>query len=162
MKRSIHIAGLLVMGSILLSCSEKFEPKPLTYSQMLTGEVKKSWRATGIQVREGGQSVGNFILPESDCLFDDLYVFYANDERLFEVEDNTRKCSPDDPDIIVADSWALVNATATLEMVIPFLAPFKLPYILRELEEDEMTVEIWLDVEEGDSYRIYFAAVDTN
>ena len=160
MKRSI--IWLLPALLIFSACSEKFEPKPLTYTQLLTGKEKKSWRATGIQIREDNKPAGNFILPENDCLFDDLYVFYANSERTFEVEDSSIKCAPTDPDIIVSDNWAFSNANATLEMYIPFLAPFKLPFVVRELDEDQMVLEIWLDFENTDSYRISFEAIETN
>ncbi len=160
MKRLAHIAFVLAMA-LLVSCSEKFEPRPFTYTQLLTGKTKKTWRAAGLQIRENGQTVAEFILPQNDCIFDDLYIFYANPEKQFQVDDGSLKCSPDDPQIFIESTWSLVNANATLEMVIPFLAPFPLPFVLRELEEDEFTVEIWLDVENTESYRIIFLEVDT-
>ena len=155
MKRLAIILSLLLM---LGACSEEFEPKPFTYSQLLTGKIKKSWRLAGFQYRVDGKAVESFNLPSNDCFFDDLFVFYANEEKRFEINEGNSVCTFGDPQIFYEDSWALVNANATLEMAIPFLASFKLPYILRELKEDEFSVEIYFN-EDTESYRFAFELI---
>ena len=155
-KLAFILSVMLISGA----CSEQFEPKPFTYSQLLTGENVKTWRLAAFQYRQNGKAVDSFVLPSDDCVFDDLYLFYANNEKRFEIDEGARVCTPGDPQTLLVDSWGLVNATATLEMVIPFLVPVKLPYILQKLEDDEFEVEIYFN-EDTESYRFIFELVDS-
>ena len=154
----------LIMGSLFLgSCSEKFEPKPFTYTQLLTGKEKKSWQLAGLEIREEGKIVGR-LFPDQflrQCVYDDLYVFYANEEKLLQVDEGFLKCDPADSQIFVESRWAFSNANATLEMIVPWLAPFPLPFVVQELSEDELSIEIWLDLENIESYRIIFTEIET-
>lgn len=151
---------ILIIGILLLnSCREDLEPKPYTYSRLLTGENAKHWRMTGLQFREEGKVPQTFQLP-NDCVFDDDYVFYNSPDKKFEVQEGLSKCNENDPDVFVTDNWALVSARATLEMVVPILAPFKLPFILKELTEDRLVIEIYFN-ENKQSYRMVFKRVKT-
>jgi len=115
----------------------------------------------GIQFREDGKPLQSFEVTADDCAYDDLYVFYANDERKFEIDEGASTCDPADPQIFLTDSWALVNATATLEFIIPVLVPFKLPYIIHDLTKDKLVVEIYFN-EEKHSYRMIFESVSSD
>lgn len=143
----------------MLSCKEDFEPEPFTYTQLLTGQTSKTWVMTGISILEDGAPTQNIPLPENDCVFDDQYVFYANDEKKYEILDAANKCAPEDPDIFLADRWSFVNAKATLEIVVPILTPeFRLPFIVKSLTDSRMVLEIFFD---GGSYRFTFQALRT-
>ena len=151
---------LCIITLVSASCDEGYDPKPNTYSKLLTGENKKTWILAGIQFREDGKPLQSFELPAEDCVYDDLYIFYANEDRTLEIDEGATTCDPADPQTFLIDSWALVNATATLEMIIPLLAPFKLPFIIQELTEDRLQVEIYFN-EERHSYRMVFESVSS-
>ncbi|WP_420147974.1 hypothetical protein [Spirosoma sp.] len=159
-KRLLLIPGLI--GWLISGCSEKIEPKPSTYSQLLTGTEKKTWKMVSVVINDDGQSSG--VIPVSQlntapCITDDLLTFYADAEHKFEASEGTTKCSASDPDIYVTDTWQLVNANATLEFYIPILNG-KYPWIVKNLTENALTVEYYF----GDinaSYRFTFNAVTT-
>ncbi len=110
----------------LLSCSEKIEPTPTTYSQLLTGTEKKTWRIVSIQVFDNGQSGGVTPIAQTNidpCIYDDLCTFYANDERKFEASEGATKCNAADPDVYVTDNCALTCASLRLRPC-PTASPF--------------------------------------
>lgn len=158
-KKRIHrflTFALLLAG--LTFCREPFEAEPFTYSQLLTGTESKSWRMTGISILEDGSATQNIPLPSNDCVYDDEYVFYANEEKRFEVSNGRLKCEETEEDILVTDRWAFSNANATLEMILPILASdVRLPFIVKSLTEDRLTIEIFF---EGGSYRFVFQSVN--
>ncbi|MRS65751.1 hypothetical protein [Larkinella terrae] len=137
-------AGLIWIFS---GCAEKLEPKPPTYSQLLTGTDKKTWRLVSIEVVDQGQKSG--IIPVqnalSACRGDDQYVFYADESRKLSYLNGSLKCSATEPDTLFEDSWALINANATLEFVIPVFANSVLPYTIKNLTATSMTVEIYFE-----------------
>ncbi|AQG82680.1 hypothetical protein [Spirosoma montaniterrae] len=162
MKTLLRFILLPVLCGVLFGgCSERLEPKPLTYTQLLTGTTKKSWRVVSVIINDNGQSSGVIPIQQAGipaCFADDLYTFYANDERRLEISEGATKCSPNDPDIYVTDSWILVNANASLEFVLPILAGFPIPFTIKNLTGDVLTVEYYF----GDvnaSYRFTFNAV---
>lgn len=148
---------LIFISVVVISCTEPLQPKPYTYSQLLTGENVKFWRLEGLQFRQDDKAPQSFEVPD-DCVFDDLYVFYATDDRKFEIQEGATKCNPEDPDVFLTESWSLTSGRATLEFVIPILAPFKLPYIVQELTENRLVVEIYFN-ENKQSYRMIFGDV---
>ncbi|MDH5397935.1 MAG: hypothetical protein OEX02_07305 [Cyclobacteriaceae bacterium] len=150
------IATLIATG-----CREKFEPKPLEYSKLLTGENSKSWQMIGIQFREAGKASESYELPLDDCVFDDLYIFYADESRTFVIDEGASKCDDADPQIYLTDKWAMINASATLEFTIPILAGFPLPYIVKELSESRLVAEIYFN-DDKMSYRMIFKAVKSD
>jgi len=157
-----YIRFLLVpalLGWLVTGCTERIEPKPLTYSRLLTGTEKKAWRLVSYQEFDVGQ--GSPVLriqQEFDpCRADDQYVFYANDERKFEYDNGPTKCGANEPQVFFDDSWSLVNANATLEFVIPIWVPAKIPFVVKNLTENVLTVEYYeQDLEL--SYRFTFNA----
>lgn len=155
MKYSIIII-LLIFS---FSCSEQLEIKPLTYSQLLTGKTSKTWRLSGLQLRENDRPLESYNLPPNNCGFDDLYIFYANESKTFVIDEGPSKCNESDPQIFVSDTWSLVNATATLEMVLPILIPFRYPYIVKELTENRLVTEVYF-ADGIQSYRMIFTLVD--
>jgi hypothetical protein len=158
-----HTGFLVLAAGLLLGtggCSEEVKPTPLTYSQLLTGTESKSWRLTNIRVFDAGDDSGPINVQQNfePCVADDLYVFYANDIKSFEVQEGASKCNAADPDVFVENNWSVVNATATVSFVMPLLTTeFPLPFTLKSLTESAMTVEFYfedLDL----SYRFTFAA----
>jgi hypothetical protein len=47
-----------------------------------------------------------------------------------------------------------------MNIILPLFADFKLPYFVRDVDETEMELEIFLDEENTSSYRITFKAID--
>ncbi len=153
-------AGFLLLT--LGSCSEPFEPKPATYSQLLTGKEKKSWTLVSFEVLDEGVASGPIPasnLFSNNCEADDQYVFYANGEKKFEYTNGATKCATSEPDILVTDTWTLTNANATLEFAFPLLGGV-VPFTLKSLTSTSMTIEIYLDNFEGidASYRFVFSS----
>ncbi|WP_338874876.1 hypothetical protein WBJ53_04560 [Spirosoma sp. SC4-14] len=148
-----------VLGWLLGGCTEKIEPHPTTYSQLLTGTDKKTWKMVSIQVFDNGQGSG--VIPAqsavASCIADDLLTFYADAEHKLEASEGATKCNPQDPDIYVTDNWNLVNATATLEFYIPAVNA-KVPWTLKNLTDRTFTVEYYFpDIDA--SYRFTFNPV---
>jgi len=156
MKKGLYFIVALLSG--VLSCSEKLDPQPNEYSRAFTGEVRKGWQIRSIQLLEEGKGTQSFGLPV--CLGDDIYFFYAGIEKSFEISNGNTKCSAEEPDIIISDTWEFSNANATMNIILPLFADFKLPYFVREVDENEMELEIFLDEENRSRYRINFRAVD--
>jgi len=155
MKRTANFwIAVIALLTMVFSCKETLDPEPFTYTRVLTGEVSKSWRMTGISILEDGQPTQNYPLPDEDCVFDDLYIFYANDEKKYEILNGTVKCDEAESDVVVVDRWAFTNANATLEIIVPLLtSDFRLPFIVKSLTDERMVIEIYFD---GGSYRFSF------
>ncbi|MFN4147356.1 MAG: hypothetical protein ACK4GN_16135 [Runella sp.] len=158
-----NILSILTLGALMVaagSCSEKIEPKPLTYTQLLTGKEKKTWvlaSATIVDEKEPFDIPGNQLL--NPCQLDDQFIFYANEEKKLEYTNGPTKCRPTEPDILITDVWSFTQANATLEMGIPRLfGGFKLPFIVKSLTENTMVLEIYLgDIDA--SYRFRFTSL---
>ncbi len=143
------IRFLLIPGVIawlLGGCSEKIEPKPVTYSQLLTGTDKKSWKMVSYQVFDSGKGSG--VIPAQSsldpCIADDVYTFYADSERKLEVSEGATKCNVQDPDIFVTDTWTLVNANASLEFYLEILGG-KYPWTIKTLTDRALTIQYYFD-----------------
>ena len=157
MKRIVII--LLSFGA--WGCTEQIEPTPLTYTKLLSGESSKAWIMTAYQIREKDKptiSVPVPFGPEDACVFDDQYVFSANEERSFTINEGASKCDPNDPDIFITDNWSMVNATATLNFVVPILFSGSLPFTVHKLTEKQLEVDFFF--EEFSSYRFIFKHVE--
>lgn len=149
-----------VVGWLLSGCSEKLDPKPLTYSQLLTGTEKKSWKMVSVVINDDGQSSG--VIPVSQlnldpCNADDLVTFYANPEHKLEASEGATKCTANAPDIFVTDDWTLVNASSSLTFYIPVLDG-KYVSTIKTLTDKVLTVELYF----GDinaSYRFTFNSI---
>jgi len=149
--------AMLMFLPVLISCREELDPEPFTYTKLLTGEVSKTWRMTGISILEEGEATQNIPLPDEDCVFDDEYIFYANDEKKYEILNGPLKCDEEETDVVVTDRWAFSNANATLEIILPILSiDFTLPFIVKSLTEERLVIEIFFD---GGSYRFSFQPI---
>ncbi len=151
-----------VVGWLLGGCSEKIEPKPTTYSQLLTGTEKKTWKMVSIQVIDDGNA-SNVIpvaqLNADPCIKDDLLTFYADAERKLEASEGATSCQAGAPDIYLTDDWTLVNATASLTFYIP-LFDGKYLSTVKNLTATVLTIELYF----GDinaSYRVTFNSTTT-
>ena len=156
MKQLFIYLGTLALMAGLSSCSEDVEPKPATYTQLLTGETSKNWRLTTVQILEGGTVDASIPASAFGCVGDDIYTFFANAEKTFQVKEGNSKCEADDPDLVAENNWSMVNANATLTFIVPLLADGPLPFIVKELTANELTVEIYLGDPDDTSYRLVF------
>jgi hypothetical protein len=154
--RSIALFLLSISLIVATGCSEEFTPTPYTYSKLFTGENNKTWKISLFEETLDGKVIDKFM---PSCLTDDNYIFYANSEHSFEAISGSKKCFEDEPSITV-NTWSFSNATATLTMVLPILSESALPYKVKELDEDDMEVEIFFDETNTTSYRIHFEAID--
>ena len=161
---SILAAGLLFL--FLSGCSEINEPKPLTYSQLLTGKEKKIWSLVSFEVIDEGEGSGiipaNNLFNGAACEADDQFVFYANAERKYEYTNGPTKCASGEPDVLLTDSWNFTNANATLEFAFPVLSTGKVPFVVKSLTETSMTIEIYLDDIQGIDASYRFTLYSTN
>jgi hypothetical protein len=152
-----QMIGCIVFATVLTACSEEVEPTPATYSQLLTGTTSKTWRLTEIQLLESGKEPTNFDVP-NNCVYDDVFVFYAGEAKKFEVQEGASKCDPTDPDVFVEDTWSVINASGTINFVFPlFGGTSSIPFILKRLTERSMTVEYY-NPDDNYSYRFTFTA----
>lgn len=143
---------------LVFSCSEEIEPTPYTYTKVFTGENSKTWKINFLEETLNGEIIDRFSL---NCATDDEYVFYANNEHSFEVSTGSRKCNEVPEPNFIEDTWTFTNANATLTMVMPFFTPdFALPFIVRDVDKDDMELEIFYDEANTGSYRIHFEAID--
>lgn len=146
----------VLIGLLAAGCHESAEPKPFTYSQVFTGERSKTWAITLFEETLDGKVVDRFTV---DCTTDDEFTFHATSDRLYEAKSGSKKCSTDEP-AITTDSWSFTNATATLTFILPLFSDSPLPFIVQEIDDDEMTLEIFFDEAGTASYKIYFELTD--
>jgi hypothetical protein len=159
MKNFILFFVVVLIAGVASSCSEKLEPKPLTYSQLLTGTEKKTWTLSSLTIvdqKDPFDLAGNQVLDA--CELDDQFIFYANEEKKMEYANGPSKCSSNEPDVLITDVWQLTNANATLEMGIPrIFGGFKLPFIVKTLDANTMVLEYYFgDIDA--SYRFKFTS----
>lgn len=158
--RSLLIPALF--GGLFGGCSEKIEPIPNTYSQLLTGTEKKTWRMVSLQVFDNGQSGSVTPIANSGiapCIYDDLCTFYANDVRKFEASEGATKCQTTDDDLYLTDTWTLNNADASLEFYLPILNG-KFPWTIKNLTANVLTIEYYFE-DINASYRFTLNATTT-
>jgi hypothetical protein len=152
--RRIAIASLFLL---LVACSEDVKVIKPAYSKVFTGNTKKSWKITGLKwTGEGKDDISYSLRP---CEKDDLYTFYANNEKLYEVSNGAIKCSSDEADLLVSDVWSFINATSTLTAIFPLLSDSALPFFVRKITSKEMTLEIYIDQDNKYSYQITMQSV---
>lgn len=149
-----------LLFAVLISCTEKWEPKPLTYTQLLTGKEKKVWTLTSAKIFDEG--TGSSEIKGSDildpCELDDQFIFYANEEKKVEYANGATKCRTSEPDILATDSWEFLQGNAELDMGIPRLfGGSKLPFVVKQLTETTMVLEYYFgDIDA--SYRFTFTS----
>jgi len=139
-----------------IGCSEEFTPTPYTYSKVFSGENNKTWKITLFELTLNGDVTEKFMV---NCLTDDRFVFYSNPEHSFQAISGSGKCFEDEADV-TNDRWSFNNSTATLIMVLPIFSDSAIPCIVREVDSDDLEVELFLDDANTESYRIHFEAID--
>jgi hypothetical protein len=149
------VALLLLVGS----CTQQLDPKPLTFTQFLTGTEKKAWRlssATIFDLKDPTEIKGTDLLDP--CELDDQFIFYADAEKKLEYTNGATKCAANEPDMIATDTWELVQSGARLDIAIPRLfGGSKLPFVVKTLTANTLTVEYYFDIDA--SYRFTFTAI---
>jgi len=154
-----HLVQFIVYGLFVLSlsgCHESLEPTPYVFTKYFTGENSKTWAMTFVEETEGGKVIDRFPV---ECTQDDKYIFYATSDRLYEVHSGATKCYKDEP-ATLTDTWSFTNASATLTIILPVFSSQRLPFIVRKVDENDLTLEFFLDQEGTTSYRIYFELKD--
>ena len=153
-----RISTYLILASLFvgLSCSEELNPQPYEYTRLLTNGSAKTWVLSHYAFTENGEVDNSSILA---CYKDDRHTFWANPEKSIQVTGGENKCVEDEPGMLINDTWSFNNANATLIVEISLIVG-KLPYFIRDLDEDDLVLEIFIDQESIFSYRIYFEAVE--
>jgi hypothetical protein len=161
MKEFVKYCLSIVLALFLFSrCTEDVKPIPLTYWKVFTGSDHKAWSIQYFTLKQDGKEDQKLTL--SSCETDDQYIFYANSDRQYTITNGTKKCSSDDPDVLVNDSWTFVNATATLTIIIPSFSDSALPFFVKQVDSNTMTLQIFADQENTISYLVNFKAVSQN
>jgi len=154
MNKTIKILGLLLILGVV-SCSEEITPKPFTFSKFFTGENSKTWKVTFFEETLNSKVVDRFNVS---CVGDDQYTFYANPERETVFKSGATKCFNPPESSSITDSWSYQSASATLTMLFPIFADTSIPFIVKDIDENDMVLEIFFG--DGGSYRIHFKAID--
>ena len=95
------------------------------------------------------------------CFADDQYVFYANEEKKFEISEGSSRCDPRDPDVYFTDNWTFINANAQIEFLFPVLANQVLPYVVKTLTANTLVVELY-EQNLGSPYKISYRITFTS
>lgn len=148
---------MAVLLAMTMACSEEVKVTPFTYPQVFTGEVKKGWSIRSIQLLQDGKGTTTFNGIDA-CITDDIYIFYNNAERTYQVTEGATVCTPGDPQMIVDSNWGFTNSSAQLTMIMPLLSSDPLPFILKEVDDIKMTLDIYFDDNHA-SYRFNFKPV---
>jgi hypothetical protein len=155
-----NLTTLCLLALLSIGCEQKFEPKPLTATQVLTGTEKKTWVLTSAKIidekNESPDIKGSDLLDP--CELDDEFVFYANEEKKLEYKNGSSKCANAEPDVIYTDSWELLQGVAELDMAIPRLFGGSIiPFTVKTLTTNTMVLEYYFgDIDA--SYRFTFVS----
>jgi hypothetical protein len=147
------IISMATFLAMLMACTEPVDVTPFTYPQVFTGEVRQGWSIRSVQLLQDGKGTQTFQLDQ--CITDDIYIFYNNPERTYQVTEGATKCNDGDPTLIVDSNWGFTNSTAQLTMVMPLLSVDPLPFVLKEVDGVKMTLDIYFD-DNHSSYRFNF------
>jgi hypothetical protein len=159
---SVKTIGLytLFLGVMLISCSEESDPKTFDTS-VFSGRTSKTWKLAEMVARKTGRpDVPIYQLRYDPCERDDRYTFYAS-EKLFEVDNRLFACGGDDSEpILIRYVWSFNSATGSLSMVLPHIFGYYfIPFTVKEISDDEMELEIFLNEEGTESYGLFFEKV---
>jgi hypothetical protein len=124
---------------------------------VFTGKTKQSWSIRSVQVLREGKGTITFNL--SQCVIDDIYTFYNDPERSYQVTEGTTKCNADDPSVVVDSNWSFINSTAALTIVVPILSSSALPFIVKEVDNTKLVLDIYLD--DNRYFRVNFKSVSS-
>ncbi len=150
---------LFGLAALVISCTETNEPSEFEYSLMFSGETSKTWNLKSIAFRNEGDPEWKLDDP---CWSDDRYIFYRDAERKFEFKTGSNKCDPSEDPFTLTDTWSFTNANATLYFIFPLLADFALPYTVKEIDKNDMVLEIYFNDAGSQSYRMKFESDDEN
>jgi hypothetical protein len=140
----------------VLSCHEQEEPTPLNYSKIVSGNISKTWSLRSISFRNTGDE--DWKLTES-CWSDDSYTFYR-DERKSVFESGNVKCDAFDAKVTITNSWAFINANATLLFVVPLFSDNPIPFTVVDIDENDMVLELFFNDGGTQSYQLKFDLED--
>ncbi|MBA4144304.1 MAG: hypothetical protein DI538_23755 [Azospira oryzae] len=151
---------LLSLPVLFSACSEELKPNPPEYYRIFTGQNKKTWKITKLIWTGEGKTDVNYT-SQIACYRDDSYVFHADKDNMYEVIGGSVKCSANEASALVSDKWSFVNATATLNIIMPLLSDNTLPFYVIKASSSEMTLEIYLDQDSQYSYQVTMQSVST-
>jgi hypothetical protein len=144
---------VMALASVAISCSESLDPQPLDYTQIISGKISKTWKFKSIAFKNEGDPDWKLTNP---CWSDDTYTFYRDEEKKFEFESGITKCDPFEPRVTITDTWYFSNATATLSFVFPLLSDNALPFTVVDIDKNDLTLEIFFDLNGKQSYQMKF------
>lgn len=149
---------MIVAAAVGMSggCSEELSPTPYTLSKLVSGETSKTWKVSLFEYALNDTVRTKFM---ESCLVDDRFKFYANTERTYETTSGRNLCFQDE-ESLTSSTWSFTNANATLTMVMPIFDDGVIPFFVRELKDNKMVLELFLDELNTESYRIHFEKTD--
>ena len=156
MKKKSILVGFLAL--LLFACEDTVVPKPYTLSQLISGKESKTWKLDKLVTRVKGTDSPETLAP---CESDDRYIFYANSEKLYEVDNGLKVCDNTEDTKLVSYIWAFNNANATLNMVVPHVfGYYYIPFTVKSIDANDMELEIFINEEATVSYALFFKKVE--
>ena len=155
------IRSALFIGVMFTSCSEESDPKTFD-TRVFSGENQKTWKVVDVVSRKSGrEEISVFQFRYKPCERDDRYTFYTDSDKYFEVSNGLFECDDEqDDELLVAYFWSFNNATGSLSMVFPHIFGYYfIPFLVKEVDEDEMELEIFLNEEGTESYALFLEKV---
>lgn len=134
----------------LLGCTDN-DPIPLNYTKIFSGNVSKTWSLRSISFRNNGEEFWKISNP---CWSDDKYTFYRDTEKKFEFESGNTKCSSGEEKVTITDTWSFVNASSTLYFVLPIFSDSIIPFTVVDVDNNDMTLELFFNEGGTQSYQI--------
>jgi hypothetical protein len=117
MKHLYKIYSVLFFLTMTVACQEEYEPKPATYSDLLTGGESKTWQQVSFTFIFEDEDLENYdanlIYDVPECEQDDKYIFTKTGKQV-EIYDGENKCDPETEDLLFKTEWDISNASASL------------------------------------------------
>lgn len=158
MKKYYYIL-LASVCSVILSCSEQLDPKPLEYTKIISGEVSKTWTLRSISFLNEGDP--DWKLTDA-CWSDDTYTFYRDSERKYEFKSGSVKCDITETKVTITDTWSFRNATSTISFIVPLFSDNALPFTVVDIDKNDMTLKFFFNDAGSQSYMLKFALKNEN
>ena len=144
---------LIMVSALAISCSESLDPTPLSYTEIISGKISKTWSLRSIAFKNTGDP--DWKLTQA-CWSDDSYTFYRDSERKFEFKSGSVKCDITETKVTITDTWSFINANSTIFFVVPLFSDSPIPFTVVDIDKNDLTLELYFDDAGSQSYELKF------
>ena len=159
MKKLVTITWLALVLSLIVGCEDSVQPSHFEYTKLFSGEVSKAWKMKSIAFRNVGDPDWTLTVP---CWADEQYIFNRDKEKKFEVKSGNNKCDPDEEPYDIIDTWSYNSAAAALYFVHPLFSESPIPFTVKEVDKNSMTLELYFDDGAIQSFQLKFESISEN